>query len=194
MSLKYLIDARKWPAEVDIIFGATGQSTWALWDEVSAEIACSVTVDFDSSQRCCGIEIWDVGLISPASPAVYESKPTAIPLRQGGALMFSADSVAEHQRLYDWAKRISCLAGDGDEHTSVHWFSRGAYDYSAELEELKFDAIDWLRVGLDSNGLLVGIRIEEPSVHIRGLQSGLQGLSARAVERCLRLFRKGRPA
>jgi hypothetical protein len=168
MSIVYCVDAHRWPAELAFLFGVADKETeWIPVADAPGRIAASVSLDFDSRDRCCGIEIWDAALITPRHAEVH-GVGMSMPLQQG-ALLLSPENMNDQQYIYRWGKGITSFAGDGDPHLSLHWRSGRAYDYSADLEELEDGVMRWLSIGLDSDKLLVGLRVQAPNDHVRGL-------------------------
>jgi hypothetical protein len=135
---------------------------WVDLHAVPESIAQAVGLDFDSVGRCCGLEIRDTPRVIGTA---VQTEPCQISPAADAFLVSTDDEV-----LKGWGRAIICYGGAGDPDLSLHWYSRRAYDYTAELEELRHE-VDWLFVGVSPGGLFRGLRFLAPSEHVRGLSA-----------------------
>lgn len=165
----YRLDARRWPSELRVRLGSgDGGSDWLPLRDVPDGISSGILVDFDAKHRVCGFEVVELDLVAPWGAADHElGEASASPCN--GVLLSPPEGSTEQRKLIDWAGGIISYAGADDPHISLHWHARRSYDYSAELIELAEDAVDWISVGVDGVGRFVGLSIENPRRHVRGL-------------------------
>lgn len=157
----YTLDVERWPDSLDIVFTARmGDVAWVDLHAVPESIAQAVLLDFDAAGRCCGLEIRDARRVAASQEGRY-------PRNASPAVLSAPDDGA----LQEWSRSIACYGGGGDPDVSLHWYSRNAYDYSAELDELTDEADSWLFVGLAPGELLGGLRFLAPRDHLRGLEA-----------------------
>jgi hypothetical protein len=166
MSHLYVVDLREWPAKFDLLLGGNVEPTaWLPVEDVPSKLATSAMVDFDARGRCCGVEVLDLNVIAPWNDGGEGSEST-LELAQGAVFLPPADGGG--RRIRRWIKGITSVGGAGDPHLSVHWGR--AKSYSDEIEDLG-SGLDWLTIGV-CDERFVGVRVQDPSEHVRGLGPG----------------------